>query len=134
MTLTIINDIITYEQGQNLGKLTKNGERKMLKTILMNEVRDALGRNPTAKEFKRFVDYINDALLDEERAGKLNQVFLTNISLWVIEYRNGYYRQCADCGEYFLIGSDDWNDDGIYCVNCKANIDPDMLPGGHDYY
>jgi hypothetical protein len=106
----------------------------MLKKILLNEVRDALGRNPTAEEFKGFVDYIYDALLDEERAGKLNQVFLTNISLWIIEYRNGYYRQCADCGEYFLIGSDDWNDDGIYCVNCKSNCDPDMLPGGHDYY
>lgn len=98
----------------------------------MNEIRDALGRTPTPEEFKSFVDYVNDALLEEERFGRLNQVFLVNISLWIHEYRKDNYRQCADCGEYFLIGSDDWNDDGIYCVNCKANIDPDMLPGGHD--
>jgi hypothetical protein len=106
----------------------------MLKKILLNEVRDALGRNPTDEEFKGFEDYINDALIESERLGKLDKVFLADIGLWVIEYRNDYYKQCADCGDYYLIDSDEWNDDGIYCANCKPNSDPDMMPGGHDYY
>lgn len=100
------------------GKRQNNGERKMFKKILMNEVRDALGRNPTDEEFKGFEDYVNDALLEAERLGKLDKVFLTNVSLWVIEYLKDNYKQCPECGEYFEINSDEWNCDRECCRNC----------------
>jgi hypothetical protein len=100
------------------GKRQNNGERKMFKKILMNEVRDALGRNPTDEEFKGFEDYVNDALLEAERLGKLDKVFLTNVSLWVIEYLKDNYKQCPECGEYFEINGDEWNCDRECCRNC----------------
>ena len=106
----------------------------MIKQILMNEVRDVLGRNPTEEEFKGFVDYIVEYFNDQVRAGKADKVFTADVGLLLYEYRNDNYRQCEDCGEWYLIGSDDWNWDGCYCVNCKPNQDPDMMPGGHDYY
>lgn len=104
----------------------------MIKEIMRAEIKDVLGRNPDADEVKNFMDYIQDAYNDAQRAKK--PFYLADVGLLLYEYRNANYHQCEDCGEWYRIGSDEWNNDGYYCVNCKPNHDPDMMPGGHDYY
>jgi hypothetical protein len=104
----------------------------MLKKILLNEVSYSLGRQPDPDELKNFVDYVNDYITEQDRLGK--KVFLVNIESVIKEYRDANYRQCEECGECYEIGSNEWNDDGYHCVKCKPNYDPDMMPGGHDYY
>lgn len=90
----------------------------MLRQIITNEVRDALGRNPDEHEVQNFIDYINDYLIEEERFGKINQVFLVNIESVIKEYLEDNYKQCPECGEYFEANSDEWNSDRECCRNC----------------
>ena len=96
----------------------------MLKQILRAEVKDVLGRNPTDEELKKFADYIYEAYSDMSREKK--DMFLADIGLLLYEYRNSNYHQCEDCGEWYEIGSDEWNIDGYYCIRCKPNADPDF--------
>ena len=106
----------------------------MLKQILRNEVRVVLGRNPTDEELKDFADYVYETYLDMSRKGKPDRLYITDIPALLNKYLEENYRECEECGEYYKIGSDDWNADGHYCIKCKPNQDPDMMPGGHDYY
>lgn len=90
----------------------------MLKQIIKNEVRDALGRNPDDNELRGFIDCIGDYLLEEERFGRLDKVFLVNIESVIQQYLKDNYKQCPECGEYFEINSDEWNCDRECCRNC----------------
>lgn len=114
-----------------LGETPKKQELNMLKKILMNDITDSLGRRPTTDEFKIFVDYINDYLIDQEQSGK--KVFLVDVEFAIKECRDAEFKQCEECGEYYLANSDEWNVERGCCRNCHDYEDPDMMPGGHDY-
>lgn len=106
----------------------------MTKELLMNEITDALGRKPTKEEFNKFLDEINEFGLDCKANGK--KAFLVDISLLIYQYRDANYHQCSECDCWYEIGSDEWNTDEIdlVCRTCVPLQDPDMMPGGHDYY
>lgn len=106
----------------------------MLKQILVNTIADALGRNPTNEEFTFFVDQLQEQYADAIKDGK--KILPTDIELWVRETRDGYFKQCDECGEWYMMGDEIWNNEelGDYCIDCIPYQDPDMMPGGHDYY
>lgn len=104
----------------------------MLKEILMNDIRTVIGHNPSADELKVFMDYIRDTYDDLKQKDK--SMYISNIELALYDCRRDNFHQCEECGDWFLTGSDDWNFDNYHCINCKPNSDPDMIPGGHDYY
>ena len=88
----------------------------MLRQIMMNEIRDALSRNPDEQEYKNFMDYVSDMILENDRMGK--KTFLVDIEHAIIEYRDDNYRQCEECGEWIAYDSDEWNSDRNCCRNC----------------
>ena len=99
----------------------------MLEQVIKNEIVDCLGRNPDDNELRGFMDYVHDYLLEQEKQGKLGKTYLADIGLVIYEYRNDNYKQCCDCGEYYLADSDEWNDDGEHCLNCKPHQDYDTM-------
>ena len=96
----------------------------MLKQILVNEVTDILGRTPDKEEFRVFMDVISDVWSD--RNGK---IFLVNIEEAFRDCLKENFWQCEECGEWYLMRSDEWNEDigGHVCRNCHPYNDPDTL-------
>jgi formylmethanofuran dehydrogenase subunit E len=83
---------------------------------MMNEIRDALSRNPDEQEYKNFLDYVSDMIRENDRLGK--KTFLVDIAYAIMEYRNDNYNQCEECGEWIAADSDEWNHDRNCCRNC----------------
>ena len=105
----------------------------LLRQIIKNEVTDLLEREPSEQELNNFMDEISDYLLEQTEKGK--KVFLVEVEKLIRDYRNSNYRQCEECGVWYEIGSDNWNDleDVPTCRDCKDYPDPDIMPGGKDY-
>ena len=103
----------------------------MLRQILINEIKAEIGHEPTEKELQVFIDYIEGTMSDMEKDGKRMNV--TDLEEAVRDCRKDYFAQCEECEEWFLI-DDDWNELEHCCRECRPYVDPDMMPGGHDYY
>jgi hypothetical protein len=93
--------------------------------MITNEIYDALGRNPDQQEYQNFMNYVYDTIQENNRLGK--KTFLIDVEHAILEYRDDNYKQCCDCGEYYLADSDEWNDDGEHCLNCKPHQDYDTM-------
>lgn len=104
----------------------------MLEQILKNSIHTVLEHEPDEKEFKTFVDYIEGVCIDMENAGK--QIKLSDVVNSLFDCRRDCFVQCDECGKWLLSDSDEWNEREHCCCDCKSYSDPDMLPGGHDYY
>lgn len=107
----------------------------MFRQLIKNEVTDMLGREPDEQELQKFVDEVNDYLLEQTEKGNDKKVFFVDLSILMLDYRNANYRKCEECGNWYEIGSDNWNDleDVPTCRDCKDYPDPDIMPGGKDY-
>lgn len=104
----------------------------MLEQIIKNAVRTVLEHEPDEKELKVFMDYVEGTFSDMERAGK--RMTPTDIEIAIYDCRKDCFVQCEECGEYFLPEQEYWNEYAHCCRECKPYSDPDMMPGGHDYY
>jgi len=66
----------------------------MLKQILINEIKDAIGYTPTKKYIQSCLEYITQSLN--------NKSTLANIGLAIIDWRHDNLVKCDECGDYFL--------------------------------
>ena len=105
----------------------------MLEQIIKNEIRLEIGREPNEKEFQVFMDYIEATYSDMERDGK-RKMDVTDLNLAIHDCCKDCFVACDECGDLFLPDSDEWNTYAHCCRECKPYQDPDMMPGGHDYY
>ena len=104
----------------------------MMEQILKNTINIVIGHMPDETEYQTCVDYIEGTLSDMEQDGKrMSTVDILNV---LFDCRKDCFAQCEECGEYFLPTSDEWNSYAHCCRKCKPYADPDMMPGGHDYY
>lgn len=90
--------------------------------IIRNEIADALGHTPDKAEQEKFIKYIHD-----EIAEKINQdkkVYLVDIESAIILCRNECFKQCEECGEWFL--PEEMHDLGHECLKCRPFQDPDI--------
>lgn len=94
------------------------------KNALRGEICDLIGHNPDADEFAQMEQYAADYVADCLNADKLPT--LSGLAVSLLECRNGYFKQCNDCGDWFLY--DEFNDGvcGDYCLKCKPYRDPDF--------
>lgn len=102
----------------------------MLKQIFINEIVNVIGHNPSQEEYKIFYEHVHDFIMENVQKGK--KVYMSMVELEIYNCRDQYFSQCEECGDYFL--PDEMNESGYCCLKCKPNYDPDMMPGGHDYY
>jgi hypothetical protein len=86
----------------------------LIKQILINEIKDAIGHKPNAAEFKSCLEYVynnlddNSMIIDVER----------NIKVW----RDDNCFKCDQCKEYFLTDQLQDTDDGKFCSDeCIMN-------------
>jgi hypothetical protein len=103
----------------------------MLEQIIKNEIKTEIGHEPSEKELQVFMEYIEGTFSDMEKDGKRMNV--TDLEIAIHDCCKDCFAQCEECGEWFLT-DDDWNELEHCCRNCKPYADPDMMPGGHDYY
>lgn len=68
--------------------------QNMIKTILKNAIKDLLGHEPSKKEFKSALEYL-DKYIDDT-------TLLVDVEILLREWRDDCCKQCAGCGEYFL--------------------------------
>ena len=104
----------------------------MFRQVLKKSIQTAIGHQPDDAEFQTMMDYIEGTFSDMEQDGK--QMDLTAMELAIYDCRKDCFVECEECGEYFLPTSDEWNSYAHCCRECKPYQDPDMMPGGHDWY
>lgn len=104
----------------------------MLRQIIKKSIQTAIGHQPDDAEFQTFMDYIEGTFSDMERDGK--QMDIIAVELAIYDCRKDCFVECEECGEYFLPNGDNWNEYKHCCRECKPYQDPDMMPGGHDWY
>lgn len=100
------------------------------KNALAGEIRDLIGHQPDADEFAQMEQYAADYVADCVNDDKLPT--LSGLAVALLECRDGYFKRCNECGDWYLYG--EFNDGicGDYCLNCKPYRDPDGEPGGWD--
>lgn len=89
--------------------------------IIRNEVELALDHNPSREELAIMVEYIYDGIADKENEGK--KVYLADIEERIRLCRDENFRQCEECGEWFLL--EEMHESGYKCLNCQPYSDPD---------
>lgn len=104
----------------------------MLRQILINEIKAEIGHEPDEKEFQVMMDYIEGTYHDMGKDGKRMNV--TDLNMAIHDCCKDCFAQCEECGECFLPDQDNWNEMEHCCRECKPYVDPDMMPGGHDWY
>lgn len=109
----------------------QNGVKNMLEEIIKNTIQTEIGHEPSEQEVQVFMDYIEGTCSDMKQDGKRMKV--VDIALAIHDCCKDCFAQCEECGEWFLTG-EDWNEYAHCCRECKPYQDPDMMPGGHDYY
>ena len=68
--------------------------------IIKNEISIIIGHNPSSDEFEKFIQYIRDMISDKEVENK--KVQLSDVQLAIYTCCDECFRQCEECGEYFL--------------------------------
>lgn len=93
-------------------------------SALRGEIASAIYHTPDDTEMAEFEQYIADYISDCINAGKNPD--LTGICIAISDCRHDKFKECADCGEYFLY--DEMNQDygHEYCLRCKPHYDPDF--------
>ena len=104
----------------------------MFRQILKNSIQTVIEHQPDDTETKAFVDYIDGVFHDMEAEGK--HMKMTDLVKALFDCCKNCFVQCEECGEYFLPTQEYWNSYTHCCRKCKPYADPDMMPGGHDYY
>lgn len=66
----------------------------MIKQILINEIKDAIGHMPNEKEYKSCLDYLNEQIT--------NKSYLAQIGLEIINWRHDTLIKCEECGKYVM--------------------------------
>ncbi len=100
------------------------------KAILRGQIEKTLGHNPSDDEIEPFekaiADYISDCINIDKRPP-----YFGGVAEAIKDCRDGYFKQCVECGDYFLV-SEMNPDEPDHCCECKGIYDPDTMPGGHD--
>lgn len=94
----------------------------IIKQIITNEIRDAIGHEPVAEEMTVFMTYINDAVLTIED----RKITLADIGCAILDCRNENYKQCPHCEEWDLVDSYDWCKDQGCCMECRQETEEDI--------
>lgn len=66
----------------------------MIKQILINEIKDLIGHNPSREEYQSAYNYLKDQLT--AKSG------LADVGLLLFDWRHDCMNQCPQCGDYFL--------------------------------
>lgn len=93
-----------------------------IKQIIHNEIRDAIGHEPTAEETTMFMSYINDAILTID-ADKLT---LAGIGCAILDCRGEQCHKCPDCEEWVRAESCDWCKEQNRCFRCRQETEEDI--------
>lgn len=67
---------------------------KMIKQIIINDIKDVMGHLPSNAAYKSAIDYLNEVVNPKTN--------LTDISLILLNWRDDYLIKCDECGDYFL--------------------------------
>ena len=108
--------ITSGELVEGLSNLDNNENKtieNILKLALQREIATELGHIPDEKEMRVCVDYIN------KYAQTNKKVDLTGCCLAITQARKECFKQCEDCGDYYL--SKDMNTEYDYCLDCKPH-------------
>lgn len=66
----------------------------MIKQILINEIKDAIGHTPDKRYIKSCLKYLSEQLT--------NKSTLAEIGLEIFNWRHDILVKCDECGDYFL--------------------------------
>lgn len=74
----------------------KNKELNMacVKNILVNDIKDLLGHEPSKAEFKSALEYLDNYIEDT--------TMLVDVETILRDWRNDCCKRCKQCDEYFL--------------------------------
>lgn len=66
----------------------------MIKQILINEIKDVIGHQPSSAEYKSALAYLSDNIASNHN--------FTDLALLLCDWRDDELVRCQECGGYFL--------------------------------
>lgn len=66
----------------------------MIREIIINEIKDAIGHIPTTTEYESALDYLGDTINPA--------CTFTDVSILLLDWRDDYLVKCDECGDWFL--------------------------------